>query len=62
MPQFRIGDIVHLKSGGPEMTISHMLPSGRVFCVWFEGTEKRQDTFPPEALQLTKEKEAMAVG
>jgi uncharacterized protein YodC (DUF2158 family) len=63
MPQFRVGDVVQLNSGGPEMTISFILPTGKVFCVWFDGSEKREETFPPEAIQLVeRENEALKVG
>jgi uncharacterized protein YodC (DUF2158 family) len=63
MPQFRVGDVVQLKSGGPDMTVSHILPSGNMFCVWFDGSEKREETFPPEGLHLAEtENGAMKVG
>jgi uncharacterized protein YodC (DUF2158 family) len=63
MPQFRVGDVVELKSGGPEMTVSFILPTGKVFCVWFDRSEKMEETFPPEALQLAERKnEVLKVG
>ena len=63
MPQFRIGDIVQLRSGGPDMTVSHILPSGNAFCVWFDGLERREDTFPPDVLQLAeREREVVKIG
>jgi uncharacterized protein YodC (DUF2158 family) len=33
---FFIGDVVRLKSGGPEMTIDELDDNGGVGCVWFE--------------------------
>lgn len=53
--EFNEGDVVWLKSGGPDMTVEekgeqHMLPGKSVaFCVWFEVVPKRRvvkrDTF-----------------
>ena len=63
MPQLRVGDVVQLKSGGPEMTVSFILPTGKVFCVWFDQSEKREETFLPEVLQLTEStNEVLKVG
>ena len=50
---WKIGDVVELKSGGPKMTVSnvgavHSRPT--VWCVWFDGPKKVQDTFAPESL------------
>ena len=30
------GDVVHLKSGGPSMTVDKKFPSGTIVCAWFE--------------------------
>lgn len=42
------GDLVKLKSGGPEMVIDS-IESGAdamvAVCVWFEGTKTRKDSF-----------------
>jgi len=52
---FKAGDVVQLKSGGPEMTVtmagkdSYDAPT--VWCAWFEGTIQKNATFPPEALK-----------
>ena len=53
--QFKKGDVVELKSGGPKMTVTQvgaaMMTSGiTVWFVWFEGSKKFEDTFPPETL------------
>lgn len=34
--EFKPGDVVVLKSGGPRMTVSS-LDGNRVWCVWFDG-------------------------
>ena len=36
MEKFKIGDVVVLNSGGPPMTISNVVDSEKVECVWFE--------------------------
>ncbi len=36
MPKFQKGDVVQLKSGGPEMTVVEVDEKGRVTCTWFE--------------------------
>lgn len=53
---FKKGDTVRLKSGGPKMTVTNVgesIMSGGivVFCVWFDGSKKFDDTFPPETLE-----------
>ena len=32
---FKIGDVVQLKSGGPHMTVSHVNDKGNLSCHWF---------------------------
>jgi uncharacterized protein YodC (DUF2158 family) len=57
------GDVVQLKSGGPKMTVENV---GRdatgdeyVLCSWFNGTDRKQATFEPNALEMA---EAPSVG
>lgn len=57
MDQFKAGDVVKLKSGGPKMTVTQvgeraMTQESTVWCVWFVGTKKIEDTFSPEALEI----------
>lgn len=54
---FKIGDVVQLKSGGPLMTIQAIgdyTMSGfnpGVLCVWFDSNKKVEDVFHPNALE-----------
>lgn len=52
---FKPGDVVVLKSGGPQMTVSGFCrgaDSNTIRCMWFDGTTKQHDaTFPPETLE-----------
>lgn len=56
---FKVGDLVQLKSGGPEMTVEHVqeLSSGgfRVDCGWFAGKKREKASFPPDALKPVAE-------
>lgn len=56
MEQVKAGDIVRLKSGGPKMTVtqvgeSAMVREPTVWCVWFVGAKKFEDTFSPDVLE-----------
>ena len=57
MPQnFKVGDVVRLKSGGPKMTVRAVdtdATSGEVtiYCDWFAGTTAHHEYFPPDALR-----------
>ena len=50
--KFKIGDVVELKSGGPDMTVvAHT--GGGLSCIWFDDDQGLHDgTFPPETLDL----------
>ncbi|WP_373033475.1 YodC family protein [Sulfurovum sp.] len=62
---FNVGDIVKLKSGGPEMTIRSVNKhyetkefSGTYECQWFAGKKLDQGHFPEESLMpVVKESE-----
>ncbi len=46
------GDVVHLKSGGPKMTVEHVDEKyDLVTCVWFENSELKRDSFNSGALE-----------
>jgi uncharacterized protein YodC (DUF2158 family) len=51
--KFKIGQIVKLKSGGPDMTVqSKGNEAGtRYSCQWFAGKKLENGTFPTESLQ-----------
>ncbi len=57
--EFKIGDVVRLKSGSPRMTVvstelgkAGANQAGPIKCWWFsKPTEKSEAGFPPEALE-----------
>ena len=52
--EFVVGELVRLKSGGPIMTYSGSSEmTGSAICVWFEGSQKREETFDPRVLEKT---------
>jgi uncharacterized protein YodC (DUF2158 family) len=53
--QFKVGDVVQLKSGGPLMTIVADEGSGNFFCRWFNGGQIDQSAFPSTALRKEAE-------
>ena len=55
--KFAVGDIVKLKSGGPEMTIETVPqdPSRQYYsCQWFAGKQLELGHFPPGSLESVK--------
>jgi uncharacterized protein YodC (DUF2158 family) len=58
--EFKTGDIVRLKSGGPEMTVDESLLSldgKKVHCLWFAREKLESGDFSPEALIKVEEYE-----
>jgi uncharacterized protein YodC (DUF2158 family) len=50
---FEKGEIVTLKSGGPNMTVDDITSyDGKVVTVWFAGAKRESASFNPESLQL----------
>lgn len=56
MRKFKTGDIVSLKSGGPDMTVqnyhSEDVNDKRLTCMWFDNSEMRASTFLEDQLVL----------
>lgn len=56
MNEFKVGDVVELKTGGPSMTVQSLGGTGTVqgkklMCSWFDETKKLQEGyFAPETL------------
>ncbi len=53
---FAVGDLVKLKSGGPEMTV-RAIPtdfSKHYICQWFAGKKLEQGSFPNDSLESIK--------
>jgi uncharacterized protein YodC (DUF2158 family) len=55
--EFKVGDIVVLKSGGPKMTVSEVndIPVAFIRTTWFAGSKNEKGNFPPEALMFPPE-------
>jgi uncharacterized protein YodC (DUF2158 family) len=58
---FKVGDIVVIKSGGPQMTIEKIGSIGfynkevGAHCCWFENNKIQRDVFRFDTLKLVKE-------
>ncbi len=50
MAEFKPGDVVKVKSGGPAMTVER-ITSNQVVCQWFVGADLKGGVFAPEALE-----------
>lgn len=51
---FKPGDIVVLKSGGPLMTVTYTNTGYRdqdLICTWFVDGDRKSDTFPPSSVK-----------
>ena len=62
MPEFKKGDVVQLKSGGPKMTIDDIGEYGsgnsshiRASCLWFDGGERKEGEFSLDTLAIAKD-------
>jgi uncharacterized protein YodC (DUF2158 family) len=51
---FKVGDVVQLKSCGPKMTVTAVGEDGfgvlTIWCAWFVGAKQQDSTFVPGAL------------
>ncbi len=58
--EWKIGDLVQLKSGGPTMTVTKLLEHGafggdaQVICTWYVGGEENQRPFDPATLKAAE--------
>jgi len=65
MEDFKVGDVVQLKSGGPKMTVNNADPSPTstdgiaipssprtIYCQWFAGSKLESGSFKPESITL----------
>lgn len=50
MENFKIGEVVELKSGGPKMTVEAEVGPLMVKCVWFQDTKLHRGEFKKELL------------
>lgn len=51
MSEFKLGDVVQLKSGGPLMTVTAIASAGDYVCEWFSGDEPKWREFKAHALR-----------
>ena len=57
MMEYKIGDVVILKSGGPSMTVHNIgnyidtSNSKGLLCVWFDQNKKVQAVFHPDTVE-----------
>ena len=59
--EFKIGDTVKLKSGGPLMTIfKYDYDTKEFVCRWFVEGKTEDGYFPPDSLQLAVKKKGTA--
>lgn len=56
---FKIGDIVQLNSGGPEMTVHTVPVIGQNYykCQWFAGKKLESGNFPPGSFRAVPQAE-----
>lgn len=61
------GDVVRLKSGGPDMTIEGIGKYGmastneRALCVWFDGKKRLQEIFELHSLESAQPRSAFGI-
>ena len=58
MNEFKVGDIVQLKSGGPKMTIEEISEMDNSYCCkWFAGSKLQEGFFAASALIRVEEED-----
>lgn len=48
---FKVGDVVILRSGGPNMTVTYIERGGKVTCHWYHDGKYAWEAFPPAAIE-----------
>jgi uncharacterized protein YodC (DUF2158 family) len=57
--QFKLGEVVKLKSGGPKMTIIKVSENGSTWCSYFDSNENyHRVPLDAEAIEIFEEKES----
>ena len=59
--QFQVGDVVRLKSGGPDMTVKGLMGVG-ADCVWFRGSNRLEGSWFESDLLMRSENPGTPVG
>lgn len=55
--RLKVGDVVELKSGGPQMTVENIAKYGmgatrdKALCVWFDGKKRMSNQFELHSLK-----------
>lgn len=50
--EYKTGDAVQLKTGGPTMTIDFKTKSGTYNCKWHDGPDLKESEFRPDLIQV----------
>jgi uncharacterized protein YodC (DUF2158 family) len=50
--RMRVGDVVRLRSGGPDMTVECLRGAGLVECVWFNEGRREGGQFLTQTLEM----------
>ena len=54
--RFTVGDVVRLKSGGPDMTVTALFPMRKEYgCTWFADHKLENTRFPEAALNRAED-------
>lgn len=52
--EFKVGDVVMLKSISPRMTVCQIKPGGKIVCAWYEAGAIKEWEFFQDMLALYK--------
>lgn len=48
--EFKVGDVVHLRSGGPSMTVLKVYENGLIDCIWCHENKYCNETLSSSVL------------